>query len=201
MRTNKSIWKKAFSGILTLALAGAFSLGAFADTVPNTTDTGTGTVTGNVTITGNIAPLTISVTHPATEAYAIDPNAGTFIAPNVAVTNNTKVPVNVTVQSLTSATGGSLQFTDVLPTAKNWSSLNASDSKKYIALGISIVGSSGWSTGYTTTTDWAATASPVQFGSLPSGAAGTFGFTADYGLAFDSAYTAKHNLVFLFQLT
>ena len=201
MRTNKRhIWKTALSGILALAMASVLSIGALAADSSAVTDSGTGTVTGSIAITGSISPLTISVTHPATEAYAIDPNAGTFTAPNITVTNNTKVPVSVTVYSLASATGGTLQFTDVLPTAKTWNSLNLADSKKYIALGIAIVGSTGWTAGYNTTTDWAAAATPVTFGSLPSGASGTMGFSANYGLAFDAAYTAKHNLVFMFQL-
>lgn len=196
MRTNKLI-RAAISGILALSLAALLVVPAFA---ADTTDSGTGSVSGVVAITGNITPLTISVTHPATEAYSIDPNTGTFTAPNVAVTNNTKVPISVTVQSLTSASGGSLQFTDVLPTAKAWNTLNAVDTKKYLALGIGIYGTTGWSPDYVTTTDWAAAATPMTFGSLPSGAVGTFAFSADYGTAWDGAYTAKHNLNFLFQL-
>lgn len=196
MRTKK-LFKAAVSGVLTLSLAALLVLPAFA---ADTTDSGTGSVAGTIAITGNITPLTISVTHPATEPYTIDPNAGTFTAPNVTVTNNTKVPVSVTVQSLTSAAGGSIQFTDVLPSAKTWTSLNAADTKKYIALGIAIYGTTGWNPGYVTTTDWAAAAAPVTFGSLPSGAAGAFAFSANYGTAWDSAYTAKHTLTFLFQL-
>lgn len=196
MRT-KNLIKAAVSGILSLSLAALMVVPAFA---ADTTDSGTGSVTTTIGITGSIAPLTISVTHPAAETYNIDPNDGTFTAPNVTVTNNTKVPVSVTVQSLTSATGGTIQFSDVLPTAKTWASLNAADTKKYIALGIAIYGTTGWNPGYSTTTDWAAAATPVTFGSLPSGAAGTFAFSANYGSAWDGSYTAKHNLVFLFQL-
>lgn len=192
--------KKILASMLAIVLISAFSVTAFA---ADTTDTGTGTVNGTVTINGSISSLTISVTHPLTVAYVIDPNNGTsgaFVAPDIAVKNNTKVPVNVTVNSLTATSGGTITFTDVLPTAKTWASLNAADTKKFIALGIKIKDSTGWSTGYTTTTKYAADATPTMFGTLPSSATGTFTLNASYGLAFDGAYTANHSLVFMFQL-
>lgn len=136
--------KRALSGIIILAILAVFSIGAFA---ANTTDTGTGTVNGTVTVNGAISALTISVTHPLTVAFAIDPNngaSGTFTAPDITVQNNTKVPINVTVNSLTASSGGTLTFTDVLPAAKTWATLNLADSKKYIALGILIKNSTGW---------------------------------------------------------
>lgn len=190
--------KKLFAGIVTLAMLSIMAVPAFAATTA--TDTGTGSVTGNVTINGAISPLTISVTHPINVAYAISPDAGTFAAPDIAVTNNTKAAVNVTVQSLTATSGGSLTFTDVDPTAKSWSALNNVDSKKYIALGVKAKDSTGWNTGYSTATHWATTSSPLLVGSLNPNTTGAMTLAADYGLAFDAAYTANHSLVFLFQL-
>lgn len=108
------------------------------------TDTGTGSVTGNVTINGSISPLTIYVTHPINVAYAISPDAETFTAPDITVTNNTKVAVIATVESLKAASGGTLTFTDVDPSAKAWRSLNLADSKKYIALGVAAKGNFSW---------------------------------------------------------
>lgn len=196
----KRSMKKILTGILAIALISVCGVTAFAS---DTTVTGTGTVNGTVTINGSISALTISVTHPLTVAYAIDPNTdanGTFTAPDIAVKNNTKVPINVTVDSLTAASGGTVTFTDVLPAAKTWASLNAADSKKYIALGILVKDSTGWNTGYTTTTMYAADDTPTMFGVLPSAATGTFTLNASYGLAFDGSYTASHSLVFMFQL-
>lgn len=163
-------------------------------------DTGTGSVTGNVAISGTVTPLTISVTHPATVAYAIDPNAGTFTAPDIVITNNTKVPVNVTVSSLAATSGGSITFTDVAPSSKPWASLNAADSKKYIALGVEAKNSTGWNPGYATTTHWASDATPLGVGELNSGAAGKLSLDADFGSAFDGSYTANHSLVLKFSL-
>ena len=192
--------KKILASMLAITLISVCGVTAFA---ADTTNTGTGTVNGTVTVNGSISALTISVTHPLTVAYAIDPNSGvngTFTAPDIAVKNNTKVPINVTVNSLTAASGGTITFTDVLPAAKAWASLTAADSKKFIALGIKIKESTGWSTGYTTTAKYAADATPTMFGTLPSAATGTFTLNVSYGLAFDGAYTANHNLVFMFQL-
>jgi len=93
-----------------------------------------------------------------------------------------------------------LQFTDVAPDAKNWTNLSTADTKKYIALGVGITDSSGWNTGYSTTTDWAASNAAVQFGSLGSGKTGNMALTAKYGLAWDNSYTAKHQMNFMFNL-
>lgn len=195
---RKSI-KRLFTGLVTAALLSLTALPAFAATTA--TDTGTGSITGNVAINGSISPLTISVTHPINVAYAISPDDGTFTAPDIAVTNNTKAAVNITVKSLTAASGGTLTFTDVDPSSKSWSTLNNADSKKYIALGVNVRGSNNWGVGFSTATHWASDPAPLSVGSLASGATGYFALTADYGLAFDAAYTANHNLVFSFQLT
>jgi S-methylmethionine-dependent homocysteine/selenocysteine methylase len=193
----KNRFKRILAGIVTFAVLGiSAAVPAFA---ADTTDTGTGSVTGNVTINGSISPLTISVTHPVNVAYAISPDAGTFTAPDIKVTNNTKVAVIAIVESLNAASGGTLTFTDVDPSTKAWNSLNLADSKKYIALGI-VTKDSGWNSGHSTATHWAVNATPLQIGSLNPNTTGALSLTADYGLAFDGAYTANHQLVFQFQL-
>ena len=194
----KSKLRKVLAGIVTFAVLGVTAaVPAFA---ADKTDTGTGSITGNVTINGSISPLTISVTHPINVAYAISPDAETFTAPDITVTNNTKVAVIATVESLKAASGGSLTFTDVDPSAKEWRLLNLADSKKYIALGIAAKGNSSWNSGYSTSTHWAVNDSPMQVGTLNPSTSGALSMTADYGLAFDGAYTANHQLVFQFQL-
>lgn len=191
---------RLFTCFISIFIIGMLSSNCFAADI---TETGTGTVSGNITINGIINPLTISVTHPLTVAYTIDPNDGvngSFISPDILVKNNTKVPVKVTINSMKAATGGTLNFTDVLPEAKTWSSLNLADSKKYIALGILIKNSTGWNAGYNTSTMYAANEAASLFGVLPSSSTGSLALSANYGLAFDSDYTANHNLVFMFQL-
>ena len=189
MRT-KTI-KRALSLFLALALSVVCGISVMA---ADTTDTGTGTVTGNVAINGNIRALTISVTHPLAVDYSVDPNtgaSGTFTAPDIAIKNLTKCPVNVTISSLAAASGGTVTLTDVGAADKVWASLNAADSKKYIALGIKAKDSTGWATGYSTATHYAV---------KETNTTGTLTLVANFGLAFDSGYTAKHNLVLLFNL-
>ena len=174
----KNRFKRVLAGIVTFAVVGVTTtVPAFA---ADKTDTGTGSITGNVTINGSISPLTISVTHPINVAYAISPDAETFAAPDIKVTNNTKVAVIATVESLKAASGGSLTFTDVDPSAKAWRSLNLADSKKYIALGIAAKGNSGWNSGYSTSTHWAVNDSPLQVGTLNPSTSGALSLTADY---------------------
>ena len=192
--------KRLLACILIVVVISTCAISAFA---ADTTDYGSGTVNGTVTINGLISSLTISVTHPLTAKYLIDPNygaSGLFVAPDITVQNNTKVPVNVTVNSLTATSGGTLSFTDVMPGEKEWASLNLADSKKYLALGILVKDSTGWADGYATTTMYAASKVPTLFGTLPTGETGTFTMTANYGLAFDGEFTANHSLVFMFEL-
>lgn len=192
--------RRILSSVLAMTIAAlSISTGAFA---ADTTDTGTGSVSGTVAINGTISPLTISVTHPVNAGYAIDPNSGSttsIVAPDLEVTNNTKVPVVVTVDSLSAAPGGSLTFSDVDSSAKEWGSLGLADSKKYIALGIAAK-STGWNTGYNTGLFKSVSATPMQVGSLNPDTTGALALSASHGLAFDSNYTANHNLVFNFRL-
>ncbi len=190
-----------------LLMTAAVMLLLIATAVPaladDSTTTGDGDVSATVPVEGTIEALTISVTHPATLAYTIDPNAdeaNDFIAPIIPITNNTKVPVNVTVQSLASSAGGTLQFTDVADDAKDWTNLNLADSKTYLALGIQIQSVFGWSAGFDLDTHYAVDLSSQLFGSLPANTTGEMSLVANHGLAFDQSYTAMHTLIFMFNL-
>jgi hypothetical protein len=190
--------RKILVCVTTVAIVSMCAFPALADDL--TTNSGTGTAAGSVTINGTILPLTISVTHQVTEDYSIDPNTGTITANPITVTNSTRVPVNVTVQSVSSASGGDLTFTDVGPNDENWTALSTADSQKYIALGVKISDTSGWNAGYNTNTDWAADKTAVRFGSLASGATGNLALTAKTGIAFDNTYTAKASIVLVVSL-
>ena len=195
---KKRIVSKVLACTVISAMAMTFTLSASADS--NTVDTGTSVVSGSVGINGTILPLTISVTHQLTLDYTIDPNTGTITANPITVTNATRVPVNVNVQSVSSASGGALTFTDVGPNDQNWTSLTTAQSKTYIALGVKISDASGWSTGYYTDTDWAASKTSVHLGSLAAGATGNLSLTAKTGNAFDNTYTAKASIVLVVSL-
>ena len=193
--------KRIITILMAVMAIFAFSaVPAFAD---DTMTEGTGDVTATVPVEGSISAITISVTHPATVAYTIDPNSGLtdeIISPEIILINNTLVPVNVTVQSLESSVGGTLQFTDVGIADKDWVSLNKADSKTYIALGLEIQNAMEWSEGYNINTYYAADGTPILFGILGNNATGSLTLVAEHGLAFDQAYTAMHSLIFMFNL-
>lgn len=189
-----------FVVLAIMAVLSTATVTAFAD---DGTSSGTGDVTATVPVDGTITSLIISVTHPTTLAYLIDPNGGdngNFIAPDISITNNTRVSVNVTVQSLKSCPGGTIQFTDVGRNDRDWRNLNLVDSKTYIALGIKVKNSEGWFTGFNEGTHYAFQNVPTLIGVLPTDATGTLTMVANFGLAFDQAYTAKHSLVLMFNL-
>jgi hypothetical protein len=136
-------------------------------------------------------------------AYTINPDAldgSAFIAPDIPITNNTRVPVSVTVVSLASTSGGTIQFTDVAADGKDWPSLGVGASKTYIALGVKVKDNVGWNTGYSLNTHYADDRAPMVIGSLPAGATGTLTMAACFGRAFDRSYTAMHNLTLMFNL-
>ena len=168
--------------------------------------TGSGNIEESpVTITGSISALTLSVTHPTSVNWIIDPGLSTpFSAPTLQVTNNTKCPIDVGIIAFVKNTSGStMPFTDINPTAySDWSTLNREKSASDFALGIKIrAEGSAWKPGFNIETRWSHQAGvTTRFGTLPSEAIGLFEFDARHGLAFDQAYTAQHDMVFLFTL-
>jgi hypothetical protein len=143
----------------------------------------------------------ISVTHPVSVNYTINPNSiSPFSAPDIPITNSSDMPVSVTIQGLKSMSGGSLTFTDVDPASKSWNTLSLAESKKYIALGVKVKDSSGWNSGCSTGTFWSVNTAPMLVGVLNPSTTGTLTLSGDSGLAFDNSYTSVHSLSFLFQL-
>lgn len=196
---GSSIGRKIASAALGVCMAAISCVLPVSAATPTTqTVTGTGSVTATVPVSGTVQATTISVTVPINASYAINPDANTFTAPALAVTNNSVVPINVGVQSLTADTSGTI--TDKLPTDENWAALDAADSARYLALGVGITDGSGWNTGYNTSTDWAAAKTPVQFGTLASGATGNMNLTGQFGRAISKTITPTGSLVFSFSL-
>jgi hypothetical protein len=193
---RKTILMFAVAMLLILATTAT----AFAE---DTTTAGEGDASATVPIEGSISALTVSVTHPATVTYVIDPNTGDtngIISPEILLVNNTLAPVKVAVESMFSTTSGMLEFADVLPTDRDWANLSVADSKEFIALGIRIPSAMEWNAGYDETTYYAADMAFVEFGTLNYNSMGVFTLVANHGLAFDQTYTAMHSLIFMFSL-
>lgn len=186
--------------VVVALLVAATSVTALAD---DTATTGEGDASVPIPIEGSISALIVSVTHPATITYSIDPNNGDttgIIAPEILLVNNTLAPVRVTVESMFSTPGGTLQFTDVLPNDRDWPNLSLADSKEYIALGLRIPTAMEWNPGYNENTYYAFDMTMVEFGTLNHNRMGVLTLVANHGLAFDRAYTSKHSLFFMFNL-
>jgi hypothetical protein len=198
MRKQNKSFRMLMAVLLTFALALCSGVAVFADAV-----SGVGTVTKVIPVNGTINPLIISITHPATVTWNINPNAAIpFSVPNIEITNNTNCPVDVFVSGLVKDSTSTLPFTDTAFDAKDWANLNLNDSRTYLALGLKIKPEgSAWHTGFNTATRWAADAGSTMFGTLNTGSTGIFEFDARHGLAFDTSYVANHTLEFTFDLS
>ena len=168
---------------------------------------GTGSVQKAIPMEGYILPLTLSVTHPITVAWSINPNNDVpFSAPDFQITNNSKVGIHVILKSLSAATGpatgnpAEILLTDVAANAKDWTNLNRLDSMKYIALGLQANPTSGWRTGFRETAAYAVDINNTPLGELAAEQSGSIGITANHGLAISSAFVAAHTLVFTFAI-
>ena len=165
---------------------------------------------------GNISPVTtyhvdelVSITHPVSVGYVIDPNSvAPFTAPDVQIINNSTIPIRVSVQNLSATAGGSLTLNDVPPSKyADWSKLTSAQTKSDIAFGLvireTVTGSGTWSEINRTTPLYASDITgKTPIGILnPNGATGTLVLTAKYGLAWDKAYTSVHALTLFFDLT
>lgn len=167
---------------------------------------------GNVAVsTVNVCYVdnTVSVTHPITVNYSINPNLATpFTSFDISLTNNSHLKVKVSVQEFRAVSGGTNTFIDIRPDAfSDWSALDSECSEKYIALGIQVRETSPSNRSWYSI----AAGSPVyadnitsktQLGVLnPEGASGSLALSAKHGLAFDSACISRHSLVLLFDIT
>jgi hypothetical protein len=166
-------------------------------------------VAGNTavqTVIVSFVDNTISVTHPVGVDYTINPNLSVpFSAADIPITNNSRIKVSVSVLEFKSISGGSVTFVDTSPdTFTNWASLNSTSTRMYIALGIQVKetnsNTNSWhSIGAISPIYAIDITSKTWLGTLnPNGATGNLKLTAKHGLAWESAYTARHQLTLVF---
>ncbi len=145
----------------------------------------------------------VSVTHPVSIGYSIDPNSSTpFTAPDIPITNHSTFPVRVSVAGLKAVSG----IGDTAPTSySDWNSLTAAQTGSGIALGVGInqTAVSGWTAVDRTTPVYTGDfASEVPLGTLgANGASGNLALTAKFGLAWANARTVSHELILNFTIT
>jgi len=145
----------------------------------------------------------VSVTHPISIGYSIDPNSDTpFVAPDIPITNHSTFPIRVSVEGLRATSG----IGDAAPTAySDWNSLTAAQTGSEIALGVGIsqTAGSGWTAVDRQSPVYASdVASKVPLGTLgANGASGNLALTAKFGLAWANAKTVSHELTLNFTIT
>lgn len=145
----------------------------------------------------------VSVTHPVSVSYAIDPNSNIpFTAPDIPITNHSTFPVRVSVAGLKATSG----IGDATPTYyTDWNSLTAAQTGSGIALGVGIgkTAGSGWTAIDQATPVYTGDlASEVPLGTLgANGASGNLALTAKFGLAWVNAKTVSHELILNFTIT
>ncbi|WP_444642295.1 DUF5057 domain-containing protein [Caproiciproducens sp. R1] len=158
---------------------------------------------------GNISAVThyhtdelVSVTHPVSIGYSIDPNSNTpFTAPDIPITNNSTFPVRVSVAGLKATSG----IGDAAPTSySDWNSLTAAQTGSGIALGVGIskTSGSGWTAVDRETPVYTGNlASEIPLGTLgANGASGNLALTAKFGLAWVKVTNVSHELTLNFDI-
>ena len=144
----------------------------------------------------------VSVTHPVSIGYSINPNSSTpFTAPDIPITNHSTFPIRVSVVGLKATSG----IGDTAPTAySDWNSLTAAQTGSEMALGVGIskISSSGWTAVDRATPVYTGDlASEVPLGTLgANGASGNLELTANFGLAWANARTVSHELTLDFTI-
>lgn len=150
----------------------------------------------------------ISVTHPISVNYTINPNSSTpFSCSDIPVKNNMQhMNLKVFLQSFSSANGGALKLNDVSPEKyQDWNKLTCSETKSDIAMAAQVketaISAASWSEIDRNMPLYAATLqAPAQFGILSPGGTGNISLSAKCGLAWDRNYTADEQLTFRFEI-
>ena len=167
------------------------------------TITGTGNVSSIVPIVGSINALEISITHPINISYSIDPNSEDgFYWADIQIQNNSKVPVNISIQSFHASPEGDIVFQDVLPDSYDWDNLNKEETKSYIALGIKYVDETQWLISQSKLIEplYAVEINNTYIGTLDKDAIVALRLCGYHGLAFDGNYVSEHELIFIVSL-
>lgn len=168
-----------------------------------TTTEGTGDVNSTVPIVGSINALEISITHPANISYSIDPNSENgFYCSDIQIQNNSKVPVNIRIETFEASPDGDLVFQDVLPDSIDWNGLNTQETKSNIALGIRYVSTNQWLISIPEMVEplYAVEIDNTFIGALAKESSAALRLCGHHGLAFGGNYSAKHELVFVVSL-
>ncbi len=175
--------------LITIILAMLFSITANAQT--------------NVTeLTGTIQASILDVDIPTLASFTINPNGPTFSSPDLIISNNSTMPVTLSISGFDNKAGSDNQFIEVGREDKDWDNLGISQSSKYIHIAIGAKNPNEM--GYIINREWQndVSAHDVQAGTIECGSMAPFRnvtlkFTGEYGKAFQQTFTTTYDLMFL----
>lgn len=147
----------------------------------------------------------ISVTHPVSATYTINPNESpVFTASSFQITNNSLIPIKVSISGMPEVSGGNIILRDVPPAQySDWSKLTTSQTESSIALGINVAdrltGSNTWAEIDMPNPLYAASISGnVKLGVLNAGGSGNLSLSALCGWAWSGAFIEHRQLLLVF---
>jgi hypothetical protein len=158
----------------------------------------------SLTVNVNNIIKTISITHPITINYNINPNNDIEIqSPDLQIDNNSNSSINVQLNNIQNDPNSDLNPNYVLPNAySNWNLLTLAQSKSNIALGIKVKDSNQLSTIWDSFNSniiyKPQLTSPISLGILKARNSGILQVTGQCGRSFDKTYNLKTQLIFNF---
>lgn len=153
-------------------------------------------------VTGTIQVSIIDVDIPTTASFIIDPNRVNFVAPELYITNNSTMPISVSISEFDNKVGTDNQFTEVAKYDKVWRNLDTTESRTYIYLGIGPedIYQEGYVEGRVE--DYMFSANDIQessawIASIRPGYTVTLDMESSFGRAMTGAFTTTYELVFI----
>lgn len=156
-------------------------------------------------VTGTIQVSIIDVDIPTTASFVIDPNSVSFTAPELYITNNSTMPISVSILEFDNKVDTINQFIEVDENDKAWSLLDTTESMSYIYLGIGAedIYQEGYVGGTVDDIKYSAheiQTLPVEFASIKPGFTVTLDMESKFGRAMSGAFTTTYELVFIVSL-
>ncbi len=156
-------------------------------------------------VTGSIEASILDVDIPTVASFTINPNEPDFVSPDLIITNNSTMPVTLSLTGFDNKVDSENQFTEVGANEKDWDNLGINESKHYIYLAIGAKDS--YEEGYIINKEWlndvsalTVQSSTIECASIAPGRNVTLNFRANYGRAYEEAFTTTYDLIFLISI-
>lgn len=153
-------------------------------------------------VTGTIQASIIDVDIPTTASFTINPNGPTFTSPDLVVSNNSTMPVTLSLSGFDNKENSDNQFVEVGPNDKDWDNLGIHESRHYIYLAVAAKDPS--EVGYIINREWVGDKSAediqgniIECTSIAPLSDISLNFKSNFGRAFDDTFTTTYDLLFV----